>query len=490
MNILFVDIDTLRPDHMSCYGYPRLTTPNLDRVAERGVRFDRVYTSDSPCLPSRTALVTGRFGFSSGVINHGGRRADPYPTGPERGRRNRTAMESWVSLLRGAGYWCASISTFAERHSAFHWYAGFNEVINLGRDGMETADQVAGAATSWLNHRGRDRPWFLHVHLWDPHTPYRTPDEYGRPFHDSPPPTWIDRSVIAEHRLMAGPHSAQEVTGWGPSERYAPFPRQPQEIASPADVEAMIDGYDTAIHFADHHIGRLLDEMVRLGLTEDTAVMVSSDHGENLGELGIYCDHQTADEHTHHVPMILAWPGADLPPVDDSLRYQMDVAATVVELAGGHLPESWDGRSFADTRLSGQVGAGRPHLVLSAAAWAAQRSVRFGPWLCLRTYHDAFHGFPEVMLFDLDSDVAERHDQASQHPEVVGEGLALLDRWVEERLESTPDGVDPMATVLDEGGGYYVRRRLGPYLERLRGTGRGERADAIAARMVARSGRG
>ncbi len=482
MNILYIDIDTLRPDHMSCYGYARQTTPNIDRLAARGIRFGGVYASDSPCLPSRSALASGRFGFSTGVINHGGRRAEPYPSGPDRGRQSRVAVESWPSRLGGAGYWCASISTFAERHSAFHWYAGFNEVLNLGTGGLETADQVGAAAIDWLRRRGRDGDWLLHVHLWDPHTPYRTPEGYGEPFGGQPARTWIDESVIAAHRRLSGPHSAQEVTGWGPSPARAAYPRQPQEIVTGRDVEVMIDGYDIGVHFADHHVGTILDELDRLGLSGQTAVMVSSDHGENLGELGIYCDHQTADEHTHHIPMILAWPGITHPGVDESLRYHIDVAATILDLAGAQVPPGWDGRSFAQGLLSGEAAAGRDHLVLSAAAWATQRAVRHGRWLCIRTYHDAFHGFPEIMLFDLEADPAERHDVAREHPRIVQESMTLLDEWVGERLASTPDGVDPVTAVLDEGGGFYARQRPDGYLERLRRTGRPDRADAIAGR--------
>ena len=71
MRVLFIDIDTLRPDHMSCYGYHRKTTPNFDKVCKEGVRFDNYYTSDAPCLPSRAALISGVFGFRNGPVGHG-----------------------------------------------------------------------------------------------------------------------------------------------------------------------------------------------------------------------------------------------------------------------------------------------------------------------------------------------------------------------------------------------------------------------------------
>src|SRR5436189_2011674 len=85
MRILYIDIDSQRPDHLGCYGYHRKTSPNIDRIAARGVRFENYYVTDAPCLPSRTAMWSGRFGIHSGVINHCGACADWANEGRERG---------------------------------------------------------------------------------------------------------------------------------------------------------------------------------------------------------------------------------------------------------------------------------------------------------------------------------------------------------------------------------------------------------------------
>jgi choline-sulfatase len=479
MRLVYIDVDTLRPDHLGCYGYHRPTSPNIDLLAAQGTRFDQVYVSDSPCLPSRSALVTGRFGITNGAVNHGGRRAELFPSNSDRGRQTQLATTSWPHLLRRAGMWCTSVSTFAERHSAYHWYAGFNEIVNLGADGRETADQVAPLAIEWLERRGQRDNWFLHVHLWDPHTPYRTPLSFGNPFEDEAIPAWIDSDVAQRHWRLAGPHSAQEVLGFGPADRLRRYSRQPQQVASPEDLRQLIDGYDVAIRYADEHIGRILAVLADLGVEDETAVMVSSDHGENLGELGIYCDHQTADLTTHRVPMVLRWPGQDGGQVDQALRYQIDVAATVAELAGATVPGSWDGVSFA-SGPGGARSAERAHLVLSCAAWATQRSVRFDRWLYVRTYHDAFHGFPDVMLFDVEADPHEQHDVALAYPGVVAAASQILLEWEAEQMHRSQSGVDPLWTVIAEGGGYYTRNRLAPYLKRLNETGRTEAAERIA----------
>lgn len=142
MRILLLDLDSTRPDHLGCYGYPRQTSPNIDRIAAQGVRFDHYYTSDAPCFPSRTALMTGRFGIHNGVVGHGGSAADVRHEGPSREFRDRLAAESFPALFRQAGLRTALVSPFGERHSAWTFYAGFNEIYNTGKGGMESAEEV------------------------------------------------------------------------------------------------------------------------------------------------------------------------------------------------------------------------------------------------------------------------------------------------------------------------------------------------------------
>ncbi|MCL1888799.1 MAG: sulfatase-like hydrolase/transferase, partial [Kiritimatiellaeota bacterium] len=93
MRILYLDLDTLRPDHLGCYGYHRNTSPNLDRIAREGVRFEKFCTSDAPCLPSRSALMTGTFGIHNGVIGHDNYNADFRPQGSTRGFKSRLSFD-------------------------------------------------------------------------------------------------------------------------------------------------------------------------------------------------------------------------------------------------------------------------------------------------------------------------------------------------------------------------------------------------------------
>ncbi len=490
MNVLYVDIDSLRPDHLGCYGYHRSTSPNIDRIAAGGVRFTNCYTSDAPCLPSRTALFSGLFGIHSGVVNHGGVAAQPFQQGAGRGFRDWYGENSWPSRFRKLGYHTATISSFGERHSAWHWYAGFNEVFNSGRGGNESAEEIFPIAKDWLCDRGEQpQPWFLHLNLWDPHTPYRVPPSYGNPFADMPLPDWYSEDIRQAHWQGCGPHSAQEVMGY--SDEVPAYlmgrelPRQPWKLDSPEEARRVFDGYDTGVHYADHYLGQVLAVLEETGQLENTAIIISADHGENLGELNIYGDHQTADHITCRVPLIIRWPGvtdSQAGRVDTALHYHFDFAATAVELAGGTM-DAADACSFASAFRDGS-SMGRESLVLSQGAWCVQRGVRWGEHLYLRTWHDAWHHFPSEMLFNIKSDPHELLNLAPNQMALLGQGRQILSDWRRDMLASSSTGHDPLDTVLAEGGSLHARENVG-YQSRLRNTGRAAIADRFETRVNA-----
>lgn len=475
MRILYVDIDTLRPDHLGCYGYHRQTSPSIDKLAATGVRFTNVYASDVPCLPSRTALSTGMLGIRNGVVNHGGVAADLRSWGRDRGFLSRLSFLSLAGTLMAAGYHTASLSSFPLRHGATWWTAGFMESMNLMRGlGSERADEVVPFALDWLDRRGRDDSWFLHVHLWDPHTPYNTPEEYGNPFAGEPVPAWHTEAVRARNWSLSGPHSAQEPWGFRPDEWGEPTKRQPLALESKESVKALFDGYDTGVRYADDAVGAMCSKLEDLGVLDETAIWISSDHGEALGELGVYADHQAADEATAHIPAIVRWPGI-APSVQDGLHYHLDIAATLVDLAGGSLPEHWDGLSLRGDLLAGRRAGGRGALVLSQGAWSCQRAVRFEDLLYLRTWHDGYHAhWAEEMLFDVKADPHEEIDRRAERPSKTTWARTYLEHWTQEQLGRSLSPVDPLMTVLEEGGPMHVRGQLHDYLERLTDSGREE----------------
>jgi len=488
MRILMIDIDTLRPDHLGCYGYLRRTSPNIDRIACQAVRFENTYVSDAPCLPSRSALWSGRTGFHTGVINHGGTAADPFIEGAARGFRDVYDRSGWISRLARAGLYPVTVSSFAERHSAWWWYAGFKEIYNPGWGGMETADEVTPLALDWIKRNAKKDNWFLHVNYWDPHTPYRAPASFGNPFASDPLPGWLTEEVRQRSWNGYGPHSAQEPSGYGTESDYDDipryYPRVPRQLDSMDAVRRWIDGYDSGIRYVDEHIGRLLEALAKQGVLEELAIIVTSDHGENQGELNVWGDHQTADQITCRIPLIIRWPGlTNQPRVDRALHYHFDWAATLIELLGSAVPENWDGQPFTDALRSGEE-QGREALILSQGAWACQRSVRFSQggedYLCLRTYHDGYKMVDPLMLFNLNCDPHEQNNLSGNRPDLVDNAMRYLADWEHEMMLTSRANVDPMMTVLREGGAYHTRGFLPGYLERLRATGRAGHAEKLA----------
>ncbi|MCZ7647387.1 MAG: sulfatase [Planctomycetota bacterium] len=475
MRILYIDMDSCRPDHLGCYGYHRNTSPNIDRIAKDAAVFANCYASDTPCLPSRTALLTGQFGFKTGVVTHHGEAS--FPREPRMGAPAGAPHAALPAALLGAGFHTAFISPFIQRHNAWHTVAGFLEVHDTGKRGHEIASETNGAALPWLERRAREDNWFVHLNYWDPHRPYRTPIEYGNPFKDDPAPAWPDAETLERHYRSYGPRSASEPQGYR-WQKGKDWPREKTELRTPADFKHWIDGYDTGIRYMDDHIGQILETLDRQGVLEETAIVLSADHGEMQGELNVYGDHHCADEATAHVPLIVKWPGVSKPGRHGGLCYNLDLTATIADLAGAKQPARWDGLSFASA-VRGQPWQGREYLVLGQGLWTCQRSVRTENWLMIRTFHPGLKPLPEVLLFDVEKDPHQTRDLAVERPEAVNRCGHLMLDWTAKLLAQPHPIHDPLNVVIHEGGPCATRGQRDRYVQYLKERGMPEAAEEV-----------
>jgi arylsulfatase A-like enzyme len=246
-----------------------------------------------------------------------------------------------------------------------------------------------------------------------------------------------------------------------------------------------VDGYDTGILYADYLVGQMTDKLKKMNLYDDLCVIISSDHGENMGELGIYSEHATADWATCRIPLIIKWKGVEGGRSHDGLRCNVDLAPTLAELMNVRPGAHWDGESFAGAVLGQREEKGRESVVISQMAHVCQRSARFGDWLYMRTYHDGFHLFDDEMLFNLALDPHEQNDVKNKYPDICARGAKIILDWHDAMMKkSCASGIssgtiDPMWTVLQEGGPAHTKGALGGYLKRLRETGRGDGADKL-----------
>ena len=450
MRIIYFDIDCLRPDHLGCYGYARPTSPTIDAIAEQGMIFNHFYCANSPCLPSRTAWASGRFGVRNGVCSNHGAGARFYIrtrnyVGPQED------CEMLTRHLRANGYDTYSFSNFADRHNALWFMYGWTgyHTPNL-KGGGEMAWEVNEPVIEWLQHNASRENYLLHINYWDVHRVYKMADSWGDRFKDVPvPQDWPDEETIQAHQAIDGPFTARRQFRDGKS----PYSLMPDAVTSRQEFEHMVTGYDVAIAYTDHHLKLVLDELDRQGVLDDAVIIISGDHGDAFGEHGIYSDHVCADECIHRIPLIVRWPGITAPNTTcDSLLYNVDLGATLCDAIGAPVPEDWDGESFWPN-LRGDSGLERDYLVWDHGLYTVQRAVRTRRHLMVRTYDNfGYNCFQPLELYDMIADPFQTTNIAEQQPEVVDRCSRYMLDWLQEQRDKGYCIEDPLVAILEERG--------------------------------------
>jgi len=447
MRILYIDIDSLRPDHLGCYGYNRPTSPNIDSIAAQGMRFNRFYCSDSPCMPSRTGLVTGRAGIHTGIVTHG--EANSPMNIREMQYRGPEPYNQLLQLrLRETGLetWC--FSNFASRHYAtwfgHGWSAHFSPNLKYGG---EYAEEVSASVLPWMKQHAAEDNWYCHINYWDVHRTFHDIDPKLEARVASEPVTvpWPDEETARAH----GQRTELFTGGWMIGGHPSPSRLMPENVHSRADAELMLHGYDCMIAHVDEQIGRLMETLDEAGVLNETAIIISADHGDAFGEHAIYSDHACADECVHHIPMIVKWPGVAAPgSTCDSMLMNIDYFPTLCELLGAETPQWCDGQSFAG-HLKGEPAFDRDHLVWGHGLYTLQRAVRTRDHLFIRTY-DAygFGQFDPLALYDMNADPYQTTNRIDTEPDRAAGMDQLLTQWINTSLEHPAAIPDPMQAVL------------------------------------------
>lgn len=486
MRVLLVDIDSLRPDHLDCYGYSRETAPTIADVAAEGVRFENCYVSDSPCLPSRTALATCRFGIDTGVVTHYGE--GQWYDNPGSGHDlDQERILSFQHLAHNDVY-TASVSSFAERHMAYHFSGAFQESIQptaeTGLLAVEDAAAVTASALTWLESHAAEDDWLLHVNYWDVHHPYQGVSDFVEPVRQSGPgPSFPDEDAIADQQGMVGtrtadlwPNPAEYGAEWY-EEKYSERP-MPERVQSRTDVEQIVDGYDAAIRKVDDEVARLLAALEAAGVREETAIVVTGDHGEALGEHGIYAEHALPHPPCQRVPLIVSWPGVTAErrgAAIDEFVYQFDLMATVCDLFDVSIPAGWDAEPFTEALRSAEF-EGREYVVSGHGIYTYGRAVYQDEWVYVRLLHPGVFAYPGMfndpdlpgegleLLHHLGEDPHMTENLVDVEPTVAERFRARLDTWVSDHVtngyrEQRPVGSrgrDTLARMASYGPFLYV----------------------------------
>ena len=360
-NILFIMVDDLRPE-MGCYGHPLVKSPNIDRLADEGVRFSRSYCNIPVSGASRASVLTGlrptwkTFAQWNSRVDKDAPNALTIPqyfqdlgyttlsNGKIYHHDDEVAKKYWDSVmlpshLSPMGYSSpenlALMKTNAQKKSK----RGYFYEVSEAEESTFLDHRLASKTISDLqDFKKSEKPFFLALGFLKPHLPFIAPKRFWELYDEN------DIVLPDNFRLKEGhniPHAA--LTGWSELRSYSGIPNKGSLDSLTA--QKMIHGYYASLSFVDSQIGRVLDELKRLGLDKNTAVVLIGDHGWNLGEHAIWCKHCVMNT-SLHTPMIISTPGGLKKHVSDEVVEFVDLFPSFCELTGEEIPSQLEGKSL------------------------------------------------------------------------------------------------------------------------------------------------
>lgn len=375
-----IAIDTLRADKLGCYGGTRDLTPNIDRLASEGARFEHAFSHAPWTLPAFASLFSSLLPPEHGA---GGSVVEGFRALPE-------SVETIAERLAAEGFSTAAVVNVDFLSKTFGLMQGFEEVdqrVSDNNHDMRNAGDTTRAALEWLDDR-TDKPFFLVVHYFDPHAEYAPPQPFRRRF--------------------AKPQDAEtDGFNFGTREQIVGL-RHGQIAFRPQDIERAEALYDGEIAYTDAAVGELLDGLHARGLDASTLVILTADHGEEFLDHGSYEHGHSLYDELIHVPLIVRQSGRIAPGTIAAAVGHVDVAPTVCSLVGVEPARGFRGRDLSPS-LRGLELATSP-LVAHGNFWGDPlSSLRAGDY---KLIHTPPHGaIPDRLeLYRWTQDLGEEHD--------------------------------------------------------------------------------
>lgn len=425
-NILFFGIDSLRRDHMSSYGYDRLTTPHLDKIAEKGVLFENHFSPSIPTTPGYASMLTGMDVFGTDVValRHEGPLRDGLKTLPE------------VLGENGYNTTCIGFSGNPSSHG-FQNYLDYEAWMPDETGRCPKAENLNDVAIPEIKRLAeKDEPFFLFLRHMDPHSPYLPPKPFERIFYDG---NETDPENDSLDKMKAFKPFADFITSWIP------------EGCTDADyVDAQYDG---AVAYMDACIQNIFQTVETLGIEEETIIIITSDHGETLNEHDCWYDHHGLYETNLVVPLILRFPGK----LPEGKRFSdisliKDIMPTLLNLAGIDTDIQFDGRNLMKL-IKGEKEEFQTEsdFYITECTWMRKHGWRTPEWKLIRALEPDIHFKPEVELYNLIKDPHELNNVAESEPEIVRALTARMEAFIKKR-ESETKRKNPIYTNLNWHG--------------------------------------
>ncbi|MCX8035813.1 MAG: sulfatase [Candidatus Sumerlaeia bacterium] len=367
MNVLFFAVDDLKPN-IGCFGDPIAKTPNLDRIAAKGTIFTRCYCQQAVCSPSRTSLLTGLRPDTTKIYDLETHFRDTIPnvvTLPEQFKKHGYHAQGLSKIYHGGlddarswsvPHWAPRTPGYGKPENLELMKRLYAEVKQAGKDPKQRQNQPRGPAWEDADvpdnyfadgatadraievlREIKDKPFFFAVGFLNPHLPFVAPKKYW----DLYAPNVFK---FAEYREAPKDCPPLAMTSWGELRAYYGIPNQGP--LSPEQERSMLHGYYAATSYTDAQVGRVLDELEKLGLADNTIIVLWGDHGWHLGDHGMWCKH-TNFEQAARAPLLISVPGQKTAGSRcDRLVEFVDIAPTLMELCGVPLTENLEGLSF------------------------------------------------------------------------------------------------------------------------------------------------
>lgn len=430
-NILLIAVDSLRADHMSCYGYHRLTTPHIDRFAREGTLFEQTYSAHIPTTSAYASMLTGRdcFGTEVVALRHQG------------GLTKK--VKTLAEILRGTGYNTTCVGFTGNPASrGFDTYLNYSAWGSWNEGRSPKAQNLNEVTIPELNRLAKSsKPFFVMLRHMDPHAPYLPPAPYERMFYHG-------NECDPKNKSMK------------PVMNFKPFRDFFASWMPPGitDKDYVIAQYDGAVAYMDACIQTIFTQLDTLGIAESTIVVLNGDHGETLYEHECWFDHHGLYDPTLYVPLIIRYPGKV--PAGRRVRgynQHKDLVPTLLDLAGIKTKLKFDGRSLT-ALIDGRTASFDSEFYITECTWMRKHGWRTPEWKLIVALEPDFHFKPPVELYNLVKDPLENRNVARNHPDIVATLRGRMDAFIARREKET--GItNPMLTQ----GDWHGIKGVGPF---------------------------
>jgi arylsulfatase A-like enzyme len=423
-NLILFGMDSLRSDHMSLYGYPRLTTPHIDKFVSRGAAFANCFSPSIPTTPGYSSMFTGMDVFGTDVValRHKG------PLGSH--------VTTLAEILAAEGYETVCVGFSGNAASrGFQKYIDFPGWGSWESGRSPKAENLNAVTIPELQRLAAgDKPFFLFLRHMDPHSPYLPPRPFERLFYSGNELDPNNRSLDPVYKFKP---FCDYFSSWFPP--------------NCTDKDYVIAQYDGAVAYMDAAIGNLLEVMHGLGLDDKTLTVFDADHGETLHDHDCFYDHHGLYECTLRIPLAFVMPGK----VPARFRHadicQMkDITPTILDLLDVKTRIAFDGRSLTPLMRGGERQV-EPEFYITECTWMRKHGWRTPEWKLIHALEPDFHFKPEIELYNLVADPGENNNVAAEEPEMVKLLEARMQAHIARRIQQTGRPA-PVLTMLDWHG--------------------------------------